>query len=154
MRYWLMKSEPEDLSIDDLAAEPDRDFEWTGVRNYQARNFMRDGMREGDLVLFWHSSCATPGIAGIAVVSGAARADSSQFDPASPWHDPAADPASPRWVSVMVRFVSKSCLVPTATLRATPGLEDMQVLRKGNRLSVTPVSDEHWHLVQPLLTPR
>lgn len=147
MAYWLMKSEPDDTSIDDLAREPARAFEWSGVRNYQARNMMRDAMQAGDRVLFWHSSCPAPGIAGVAEVVSAAHADSSQFDPASPWFDASSTPDAPRWQCVDVRFVRKLALVPPALLRAVPGLEGMQVLRRGNRLSITPVTPEQWALI-------
>ncbi|MGL6069783.1 EVE domain-containing protein, partial [Craterilacuibacter sp.] len=137
-RYWLMKSEPADTSIDDLAREPARAFEWSGVRNYQARNFMRDSMQPGDRVLFWHSSCPAPGIAGIAEVACAAHADSLQFDPQSRYYDPKSTPDAPRWVCVDVRFVAKTPLFSPAALRTLPGLADMAVLKRGNRLSITP----------------
>ena len=119
MAYWLMKSEPDEVSIDHLAANPERAFEWTGVRNYQARNFMRDQMQPGDQLLFWHSSCPQPGIAGIAEVVGAAHADSSQFDPASPYFDPKSSPEQPRWQCVDVRFVRKTALL-SLEAAATP----------------------------------
>ncbi|MEQ6291298.1 EVE domain-containing protein [Vogesella sp. GCM10023246] len=144
MRYWLMKSEPDEVGIDHLAANPDKLFEWTGVRNYQARNFMRDGMQPGDLLLFWHSSCPEPGIAGIAEVATAAHADSSQFDAASPYHDAKSDPANPRWLCVDVRFVKKTRLVSPQELRQHPLLAEMRVLKRGNRLSITPVTAEEW----------
>ncbi|KJV32147.1 hypothetical protein VI06_05900 [Aquitalea magnusonii] len=147
MRYWLMKSEPDETSIDDLMAEPQRAFEWTGVRNYQARNFMRDDMQAGDRVLFWHSSCAEPGIAGLAEVVGSAHADSSQFDPASPYFDAKSTPEAPRWQCVDVRFLSKTPLLTPAQLRQHPSLEQMQVLKKGNRLSITPVSQTEWEYI-------
>ena len=147
MRYWLMKSEPDETSIDDLMAEPQRAFEWTGVRNYQARNFMRDDMQAGDRVLFWHSSCAEPGIAGLAEVVGSAHADSSQFDPASPYYDAKSTPEAPRWQCVDVRFLGKTPLLTPALLRQHPPLEQMQVLKKGNRLSTTPVSQTEWEYI-------
>lgn len=147
MNYWLMKSEPDEVSIDHLAAQPDALFEWTGVRNYQARNMMRDAMRPGDLLLFWHSSCPEPGIAGIAEVATSAHPDSSQFDPASPYHDPRSSPDAPRWVCVDVRFVRKTRLISPAELRGHPPLADMQVLRRGNRLSITPVSADDWRYI-------
>ncbi|UTH76187.1 EVE domain-containing protein [Chromobacterium sp. IIBBL 290-4] len=151
MRYWLMKSEPDETSIDHLAAEPARLFEWTGVRNYQARNFMRDEMRPGDKVLFWHSSCPEPGIAGIAEVAAAAHPDSSQFDPASPYLDAKSDPANPRWLCVDVRFVKKTRLVSPAELRQHPMLESMTVLKRGNRLSITPVTEQEWAYLMDML---
>ncbi|WP_293763508.1 EVE domain-containing protein [uncultured Aquitalea sp.] len=151
MNYWLMKSEPDEVGIDHLAAEPDRAFEWTGVRNYQARNFMRDVMRPGDLLLFWHSSCPQPGIAGIAEVACLAHPDSSQFDPASPYYDPTSTPGKPRWVCVDVRFIRKTRLVTPAELRQHPALQSMQVLKRGNRLSITPVTAEEWACLQSVL---
>ena len=140
-----MKSEPDDLSIDDLAAAPAQAFEWTGVRNYQARNYMRDLMQPGDRLLFWHSSCPRPGIAGLAEIVAAAGPDSSQFDPGSPYFDPRSDPSSPRWLSVSVRFVARTPLVSPADLRRHPALADMVVLRRGNRLSVMPVTAQEWN---------
>lgn len=147
MRYWLMKSEPDETSIDDLMAAPARAFEWTGVRNYQARNFMRDDMQPGDGVLFWHSGCAEPGIAGLAVVAGIAHADSSQFDPQSPYFDAKATADAPRWQCVDVRFVRKTPLLTPALLRQHPVLEQMLVLRRGNRLSITPVTQTEWDYI-------
>jgi predicted RNA-binding protein with PUA-like domain len=150
--YWLMKSEPDEASIDHLAAAPKQTLPWTGVRNYQARNFMRDQMRLGDGVLFYHSSCAEPGVAGIAEVASAAYADATQFDPESPYFDPKSDPDKPRWLHVDVKLVRKTKLVTLPMLRATAGLEDMVVLRKGNRLSITPVTPAEWKIVEKLAT--
>ncbi|MBI3144092.1 MAG: EVE domain-containing protein, partial [Pseudogulbenkiania sp.] len=133
MRYWLMKSEPDEVSIDHLAARPGQAFEWTGVRNYQARNFMRDDMQPGDRVLFWHSSCPEPGIAGLAEVVTAAHADSSQFDPDSPYFDPKSTPDTPRWLCVDVCFLAKTRLLSPAELRGHPLLAGMTVLKRGNR---------------------
>jgi predicted RNA-binding protein with PUA-like domain len=147
MRYWLMKSEPAEASIDDLAQAPQATLPWTGVRNYQARNFMRDGMQRGDGVLFYHSSCAEPGIAGLAVVRSSAYADPTQFDSRSPYFDPKADPAAPRWLLVDVGFVRKTHLLPLAALREHPELAQMRVLAKGNRLSITPVSESEWRFI-------
>ena len=144
MRYWLMKSEPDEFSIDDLARAPRQRTAWFGVRNYQARNFMRDQMQAGDLLLFWHSSCPQPGIAGIAEVVGAAHADSSQFDPTSPYFDPHSSHEQPRWQCVDVRFVRKTALLSPAALRQHPALLQMTVLQRGNRLSITPVTAEQW----------
>lgn len=138
--HWLMKSEPGEFSFDDLLAAPGRRTAWTGVRNAQARNYMRDRMRVGDRVLFYHSSCAVPGIAGIAEVASAPYADPTQFDPASPYYDPRARPEAPRWVCVDVRAVKKTRFLPLAELRADPALAGMLVLRRGNRLSITPVT--------------
>lgn len=124
---------------------------WVGVRNYQARNFMRDAMRIGDGVLFYHSSCAEPGIAGLAEVASAPYPDATQFDPASPYHDPKSDPAAPRWLHVDVKLGRKTRLLRLAEMRAAPSLATMEVLRKGSRLSITPVTDAEWRAVLALL---
>jgi predicted RNA-binding protein with PUA-like domain len=141
-----MKSEPDDFSIDDLArvgTEP-----WTGVRNYQARNFMRDGMREGDGILFYHSSCAEPGVVGIAEVASAAYPDPTQFQRKSKYFDPASKPDEPRWMLVDVRFVRKlRRIITLAELKASDELEDFALLRRGNRLSVMPVGAAHWRFI-------
>ncbi len=150
-RYWLMKSEPDEVSVDDVARMPGRTVPWFGVRNYQARNFMRDEMRVGDGVLFYHSSCPEPGIAGIAEVASAPYPDATQFDPKSPYHDPKSSREAPRWTLVDVRLVRKSRLLPLAVLRATPALATMRVLQRGNRLSITPVAPGEWRTVLGLL---
>lgn len=142
--YWLMKSEPDECSIDDALAAPGATVPWTGVRNYQARNFMRDAMQVGDGVLFYHSSCPEPGIAGIARVASGVRPDPTQFDPASPYHDPKSSPASPRWLLLDVQALRKTRLIGLAELRAHPALADMRVLQRGNRLSITPVEAHEW----------
>jgi predicted RNA-binding protein with PUA-like domain len=147
MRYWLMKSEPDDCSIDDLAAMPGQSVAWYGVRNYQARNFMRDQMQLGDLAFFYHSSCPEPGIAGIVRVSKLAYPDATQFDPQSHYYDPASKPDAPRWMNVDVKLARKTRLVALAELRAHSGLETMRVLQKGNRLSITPVDPNEWKIV-------
>jgi len=147
MRYWLMKSEPDEASIDDLYTASKRTLPWTGVRNYQARNFMRDMMGIGDGVLFYHSSCAEPGIAGIAEVVSGAYPDPTQFDPASAYYDPKSTRETPRWMLVDVRFVKKTPLIALAQLRAHPELAGMRVLAKGNRLSITPVTDDEWRFI-------
>ncbi len=146
-QYWLMKSEPNECSIDDALAAAAQTVPWTGVRNYQARNFMRDAMAVGDGVLFYHSSCAEPGIVGIARVASASRPDPTQFDPKSPYFDAAATPAAPRWLLVDVQALRKTRLLALPELRATVALADLRLLRKGNRLSITPVSDAHWQLI-------
>ena len=147
MKYWLMKSEPDECSIDDVLAAPKRLTAWSGVRNYQARNFMRDEMQPGDGVLFYHSSCAEPGIAGLAEVASSAYPDASQFDRKSPYFDPKAKKDSPRWFNVDVRALRKTRLVPLAELRKHPPLARMRLLRPGNRLSITPVSDAEWNYI-------
>ena len=143
-RYWLMKSEPQECSIDDALAAPDRTVPWTGVRNYQARNFMRDAMRIGDGVLFYHSSCPEPGIAGLAHVVSGTRPDPTQFDPTSPYFDSASKPQAPRWLLLDVQAEQKTRLIGLPELRADAALADMLLLRRGNRLSITPVEPAHW----------
>ena len=147
MRYWLMKSEPDDVSIDDLEQRPDQTVPWYGVRNYQARNFMRDGMQVGDGVLFYHSGCAEPGVAGIAREASLAYPDATQFDPASPYFDPKSSPDAPRWVHEDVAFVRKTRLVGLPELRRHPELATMRVLARGNRLSITPVEPAEWRFI-------
>ena len=147
MNYWLMKSEPDECSIDDLAAAPGQRLAWTGVRNYQARNFMRDAMRVGDGVLFYHSSCPEPGVAGIAEVASAAYADPTQFQRRSPYYDPKSTRAAPRWMMVNVRALTKLPLVPLAELRRHRALAKMWLLRPGSRLSITPVAPAEWRII-------
>jgi predicted RNA-binding protein with PUA-like domain len=147
MNYWLMKSEPDDCSIDDVLKAPDKKTAWSGVRNYQARNFMRDRMRVGDGVLFYHSSCPEPGIAGIAEVASVAYTDTSQFDRKSPYYDPKSDKENPRWVNVDVRALRKTRLVPLAELRKHKALAKMRLLQPGNRLSITPVAPAEWRYI-------
>lgn len=151
MNYWLMKSEPDEVSVDDALAAPDATVPWTGVRNYQARNFMRDAMRVGDGVLFYHSSCAEPGIVGIARVASTAYPDPTQFDRKSPYHDPASKPEAPRWLLVEVQVLKKTRNLTLPEMREDPALEDLLVLKKGNRLSITPVEPRHWkHILKKL----
>jgi predicted RNA-binding protein with PUA-like domain len=144
MQYWLMKSEPDEVSIDDALAEPGGVVPWTGVRNYQARNFMRDAMRIGDGVLFYHSGCAQPGIAGLAEVASSAYPDPTQFDPLSPYYDSRSTPEQPRWQLVDVRALRKTRLLALAEMRADPELAELLILRRGSRLSITPVSAADW----------
>ena len=151
MQYWLMKSEPEVYGIDHLAAAPHATTAWWGVRNYQARNFMRDRMQVGDQAFFYHSSCAEPGIAGIVEVASRAYPDDTQFDPASDYYDPKATRENPRWFHVDVKLVRKTRLVPLAELRRHPALAGMRILQRGNRLSITPVSAAEWRFILGLM---
>jgi predicted RNA-binding protein with PUA-like domain len=146
-----MKSEPDEASIDDALAAPGGVVPWTGVRNYQARNFMRDAMRVGDGVLFYHSGCAQPGIAGLAEVASSAYPDPTQFDPASPYYDPRSTPEQPRWQLVDVRALRKTRLLTLAEMRTDPALAELLILRRGSRLSVTPVSAADWRHIQARL---
>ena len=147
MNYWLMKSEPDECSIDTALAAPNKTVPWTGVRNYQARNYMRDHMKIGDGVLFYHSSCPDPGIAGIAEVASAAHPDATQFDKKSKYYDAASKKDNPRWVHVDVRARKKTRLIPLAELRGHKALEDMVTLKRGNRLSITPVTEAEWDFI-------
>jgi len=149
--YWLMKSEPDEASIDHLVHAPRQTLPWTGVRNYQARNFLRDAMQVGDGVLFYHSSCATPGIAGLARIGGPPVPDLTQFDPQSPYFDAKSTPAAPRWLLRDVTLERKTRLLSLAEMKASPALAGMQVLRRGNRLSITPVTPAEWQAVLALL---
>ena len=152
VQYWLMKSEPDECSIDDALAAPGATVPWTGVRNYQARNFMRDTMRIGDGVLFYHSSCPEPGIVGLARVASAPYADPTQFDPDSPYFDPASRRDAPRWQLVDVQALRKTPLLGLPALRADPALDGMLLLQRGSRLSITPVSEAHWRHITKRLT--
>lgn len=151
MQYWLMKSEPDEVSIDDALNAPNQTVAWTGVRNYQARNFMRDRMRSGDGVLFYHSSCAEPGIAGIAEVASTPYPDPTQFDSKSPYFDPKASPETPRWMLVDIKAVKKTRLLPLSELRVRPELEGMTILQRGNRLSITQVTPLQWRFITSVL---
>ena len=146
-----MKSEPNECSIDDALAAPGRTVPWTGVRNYLARNYMRDSMSVGDGVLFYHSSCEQPGIAGVAEVASAPYPDPTQFDTASAYHDPKARADAPRWFLVDVRARRKTRLIGLAELRSQRALAGMQILQRGNRLSITPVARSEWNHVTRLL---
>lgn len=149
MAHWLMKSEPDVFGIDDL--ERQRTAPWEGVRNYQARNFMRDGMRKGDLVFLYHSSCAEPAVVGIMEVCREAYPDPTQFDRKSPYHDPASTRDAPRWLMVDVRYRRRLRRPVTLTeLRAAPGLDGLALLRRGNRLSVMPVDARDWERILAL----
>lgn len=151
MAFWLMKSEPDEFSIDDLVRAPRKTTPWFGVRNYQARNFMRDDMKIGDGVLFYHSSCPAPGIAGVAAVSSAPYPDETQFDPKSPYFDAKSTREEPRWMLVDVKLVRKTRLLTLEQMRAVPALEDMVTLRRGNRLSITPVTPAEWKAITRLI---
>jgi predicted RNA-binding protein with PUA-like domain len=150
-RHWLLKSEPDSFSFDDLRAAPGRATFWDGVRNYQARNFMRDDMKVGDLVLFYHSGAEPPGVAGIAEVVREGYPDHTALDPRDPHHDPKSTPEAPIWMMVDVRAVERfDRLVTLPELRTTPGLERMALLQKGSRLSVQPVTSEEFEIVREL----
>ena len=151
MRYWLMKSEPSDVSVDDVQALPNKTVNWYGVRNFQARNFMKNDMAVGDGVLFYHSSCAEPGIVGIAEVASAPYPDPTQFDRKSHYFDPKSKPEAPRWQHVDVRLLKKTRVLGLPELRTIPELAEMRVLQKGNRLSITPVSAAEWKKITRLL---
>ena len=151
MRYWLMKSEPDEVSFDDVLAAPGQTLAWFGVRNYQARNFMRDAMSVGDGILFYHSSCAVPGVAGIAEVASSPYSDATQFDAGSHYHDPKATLEQPRWISVDVRAVEAGRYLPLGEMRAIPALGDMVLLQKGSRLSISPVTSPQWNTITALL---
>ena len=149
--YWLMKSEPSEVSVDDAIAAPDSTVAWTGVRNYQDRNIMRDLMRVDDGVLFYHSSCAEPGIVGIGRVASTPYPDPTQFDRKSKYYDAASKQEEPRWQLVDVQMLKKTRTLGLPELRSEPELEDMIVLRKGNRLSITPVEPKHWKKILKML---
>ncbi|NOS97498.1 MAG: EVE domain-containing protein [Methylotenera sp.] len=151
MRYWLMKSEPTDVSVDDLAGFPNQTVDWYGIRNYQARNFMRDQMKVGDGVFFYHSNCETPGIAGIAEVSSQAYPDRLQFIKGHKYFDPKATLETPRWVNVDVKLVRKTRLLSLKEMRETPELSNLRILQRGNRLSITPVDPREWDFINHLL---
>ncbi len=152
MNYWLMKSEPNAFGIDDLAQMPDQTEHWDGVRNYQARNMMRDDMQVGDLVLFYHSNCKPPGVVGMMEVVREGYPDFTAFDPQSKYFDEKSDPQKPRWFMVDIKLVRKfKRLLSLDELKLHPELEGMKLLQRGNRLSITPVSEEHWEFILRLL---
>jgi predicted RNA-binding protein with PUA-like domain len=151
MRYWLMKSEPGDVSIDDLAKMPNQTVDWYGVRNYQARNFMRDAMKLGDGVLFYHSNCETPGVAGICEVSSLAYPDRLQFIKGHKYFDEKATQETPRWFNVDVKMVRKTRLLSLKEMRENPKLESLRILQRGNRLSITPIEAGEWRTIMDLL---
>ena len=151
MTCWLMKSEPEEFSIDDLVKTKNQTVPWFGVRNYLARNFMRDQMKLGDEVLFYHSSCPEPGIAGLAKVASAAYPDETQWDKKSKYFDPKATRETPRWMLVDVKLVKKTRLLPLAEMREQSSLANMITLQRGNRLSITPVTPAEFKSILKLL---
>lgn len=151
MRYWLMKSEPDVFSIDDLKACGSKGEPWDGIRNYQARNFMRDDMRVGDLALFYHSNCEVPGVVGVMKVIRTAEPDPAAWDKGSEYFDPKASPENPRWVRVQVQFVEKFAhLVSLAQMKADAALEGMLVVQRGSRLSITPVEQRQFEHIAGL----
>lgn len=148
MNYWLMKTEPDVFSFEDLKKRPKKTEPWNGVRNYQARNFMRDEMKEGDLVLFYHSSCEIPGVAGVAKVTKEAYPDSTQFDKKSEYFDPKATQENPRWFLVDVSFEHDlKKFVSLEAMKSVKKLEGMRLLQKGNRLSILPVTTEEFQII-------
>ncbi|RCX24748.1 EVE domain-containing protein [Thioalbus denitrificans] len=148
MNYWLFKSEPDVFGIDHLMKMPKRTEHWDGVRNYQARNMMRDGMRKGDLAFLYHSNCAEPGIVGIVEIVREGYPDFTAFDPDTKYFDPKSDPDNPRWYMVDVKFKRRlERTITLAELKEHPELEGMPLVRKGNRLSVMPVAPEHWEFI-------
>lgn len=147
-QYWLMKSEPTTFSIDDLQKMPKQTEHWDGVRNYQARNFMRDDMSPGDEILFYHSNCDTPGVVGIATVAKKAYPDHTAHDPKSKYYDPKSSPENPRWFMVDVKYKKKfKETIALSTLKEHPKLQDLPLVKKGNRLSIMPVSKQHWDII-------
>lgn len=151
MRYWLMKSEPYEFSIDDFAALPNQTIAWEGVRNYQSRNFMRHQMTIDDQVFFYHSCCKDPGIMGIAAVSKIAYPDATQFNPESKYFDSKASENNPRWFNVDITLVNRTRLIPIKELRQYAELRRMRVLQTGNRLSITPVDPTEWQFIMNIL---
>lgn len=152
MAHWLFKSEPDVFGIDHLMQRPDRTEPWDGVRNYQARNFMRDQMQVGEHGFFYHSNCAEPGIVGVVRIASESYPDPTAFDPDSPYHDIKSDPAEPRWWLVDVAFVERfPRTISLRELKAEPRLADMRLVQRGNRLSVMPVEPAHWEIILTLL---
>ena len=148
MNYWLMKTEPDCFGLEHLKAKPKRTEHWDGVRNYQARNFMRDGMQKGDLAFFYHSSCAQPGIAGIVKIARAAYPDHTAWDPKNEHFDPKSSPANPVWVMVDVKLEREfKHLLPLTAIKANPALKGMPLVQRGTRLSVLPVTEKEWKAI-------
>ena len=148
MNYWLMKSEPDVFGIDDLKTKKNQTEHWDGVRNYQARNFMRDDMKKGDQIFFYHSNCKQPGIVGIAKIAKEAYPDHTAFDPEAKYYDPKSDPDNPRWYMVDVKFVRKlKRTISLEELKQLSNLKDFPLVRRGNRLSIMPVTEEQWDII-------
>lgn len=148
MNYWLMKSEPDVFGIEHLRERPDQTEPWDGVRNYQARNMLRDQMQVGDLAFFYHSNCRPPGIVGIMEIVRAGYPDPTQFDPNSDYYDPKSDPDNPRWFLVDVKFKRQfKRMITLDELKAQPELAELAVVRKGNRLSICPVGKSEWDFI-------
>ena len=152
MRYWLMKSEPTDFSIDDLEKSPNQSIDWYGIRNYQARNFMRDEMSLGDLAFFYHSNCKNPGIVGVMKITKLAYPDRLQFQKNHKYFDPKSNNENPRWLCVDVTFIKKTPLLELQALRNYSELKSMKILQKDNRLSITPVTKNEWDFINLILT--
>lgn len=151
MNYWLLKSEPTSYSIDDLFREKNKITSWDGVRNYQVRNFMRDGMKKGDLAFFYHSNCEKPGIVGVVEVVRESYPDLTALDPEDHHYDPKSTPDNPRWLMVDIKFRKKfPQVISLQELRQNQKLKDLLILRKGNRLSITPVGKAHWDAIMKL----
>jgi len=146
LNYWLMKSEPDDFSIDDLKGRPKKTEPWDGVRNYQARNFMRDDMKKGDKIFFYHSNCKVPGVVGIATVASSPYPDPTQFDADSKYYDPKSDPDDPRWILIDVKYQrhTKRVISLAEIKEHAESLDDFALVRRGNRLSIMPVTEAQW----------
>ncbi len=152
MNYWLLKSEPDAFSIDDLMACPNQTDLWDGIRNYQARNFMMKDMSVGDLAFFYHSNCKAIGIVGVMKVVSEAEVDPTQFDPDNKYFDPKASSDKPRWFACRFQFVDKfDEVIPLQTLKEIPELSDFRLVQKGNRLSILPVEEKHWNLIMAMV---
>ncbi len=148
MNYWLMKSEPNAFGIDDLEKMPNQTEHWDGVRNYQARNMMRDDMKVGDQVFFYHSNCDVPGIVGLMEVVREGYPDHTAFDPQCKYFDPKSDPQNPRWIMVDIKYIKHTKrVISLAELKKCGALENMPLVRKGNRLSILPVTDQEWNTI-------
>lgn len=152
MRYWLIKSEPSEINIDDMANFESQTIPWFGIRNYQARNFMRDVMKTGDKAFFYHSSCAEPGIAGLVEISSQSYPDGTQFDKSSKYFDPKATRESPRWFNVDVTLIKKTNFISLKQLRTIKEIDNMMLLAKGSRLSIQPVDPKHWEIINNLIS--